>query len=135
MAPRVISLTLAAACAVVAFLLAGQARDATRLQRAESQGARGNFIAAMRAAAEVKSQPSLTRARAVHAYASLGIGDLPNANRWFSVAVADSPDDWVLRRDWAVTLVGLGRFDKAKAQLRAAERLNPRLKKKRTRSD
>jgi len=127
MVPRAISLILAAVCAVVALVLASAARDASHLHTAEIQGSHGNFIASMRAADQVKHQPSLSRARALRAYASLGIGDLPDADRWFRVAIQDSPNDWLLRRDWAHLLARMGRVRSAKTQIRRAGKLNPRL--------
>lgn len=125
MAPRVISIALAVVCAVVALTLARSAGDANSLKNAETAGLRGDYLASMQAAQEVDSQPSLTRAYVVRAYAALLIGDLPNSDRWFAVAVREAPNDWELRRDWSRLLLLLGRIERSKEERRAAKELNP----------
>src|SRR5205814_2063162 len=128
MTPRVISLALAAACAAIAIALAFASSDASRLRTAEDAGARGNYAAALHAARSVHNQPSLTRAYAVRAYASLGLGDAMDSLRWFRLAIRAAPADWTLRRDQALPLFLLGRLGAARSSLATAKHLNPLLR-------
>src|SRR4051812_4319623 len=127
MAPRVISLSLAAACAVAALILALASADARRLERAETAGARGDYQLSLSEAKKVRSEPSLTRAYAVRAYAAGRLGDLPNSSRWFKLAVRAAPHDWLLRQDWSTVLALLGEQPASKRQRRIAKQLNPRI--------
>jgi Flp pilus assembly protein TadD len=122
------SFALAAICASIAIALALASGDASRLRKAEDAGGRGDYVAALADAKAVHGEPGRTRAYAVRAYASLGLGDALNSLRWFRLAIRSDPSDWQLRRDKALPLFLLGRLKAAQAELAAAKRLNPLLR-------
>ncbi|MEA2300239.1 MAG: hypothetical protein QOE44_774 [Solirubrobacteraceae bacterium] len=102
-------------------------RGEARLRDANELGLQGRYARAAAVAATIRSAPAAGRAAAVVAYADRAAHDLRGADAAFAQAVLRSPSDWTLRRDWASTLLGLGRRARARAQMRAALALNPLL--------
>jgi Flp pilus assembly protein TadD len=63
----------------------------------------------------------------LRAYALRDAGRESQALAAFARASAADPNNWIIRRDWAVLLAQLGKRDAAARQMAVALRLNPRL--------
>ncbi len=124
---RVALLVAAGACLLVAGYLFAQQRQESRLRTANLLGAHGRFAAAVTEARQVTRPPARARAALVEAYALRAMGRLPQAALAFRRAANEDPANWTIRRDFATTLLAVGRGSAARAQLRRALRLNPRM--------
>ena len=124
---RVLAAGVAIVCAALALHLAGAQSDEAHLEDANTNAILGRFDEAIAAAGRADGRTSASRAAALTAYARLAQGDRAAAAPAFSAALEREPNNWVLQRDYAITLLALGRREKAQARMRQALRLNPRL--------
>lgn len=115
-------------CVVLAGYLALAARDEHRVQDANRAGVRADYRRVTELAGTVHRAPAAARARLLEAYAAVGRRDWPRAFEQFAAAAAAAPNDWELRRDWALTLGVAGEPAKAQKQLQRALALNPRMR-------
>ena len=122
---------LAGAVALLALLAAiwlwDAVRQADRLRNAEELGRAGQYAAALAAAAGVTDAPALADALALRAHALEDLGLVGQASAAYATAVKRSPSDWRLRYDWAILLLHIGQPLAARAEMREALRLNPRV--------
>lgn len=118
-------LGLSAACLVLGVWLAAQSRDALQLRHANERGAGGDLHGALQLASQVRPGPYAGAADRTRAYALVRLGRDHAARTAFGAAIAHSPNDWVLRRDFAALLAGLGERLPARRQMERALALNP----------
>jgi Flp pilus assembly protein TadD len=121
---RLAAIGASAACASVALYLWGARDDASKVGTARALLDEGRYAAA---AQHAGAAPGDARAALIQAYALRDAGRERDAVAAFARASAADPDNWIVRRDWAVLLAQLGQRDAAARQMAAALRLNPRL--------
>lgn len=125
---RLLAFVVAACCLLVAANLQAGAREESRVRSASRAGLAGDFPAAITTARKVERAPAVDEADRIEAYAALGLGRFDDARAAFRTALKRRPNDWLMRRDLALTLVQLGRRRAARAQMSRALALNPRMK-------
>lgn len=118
---------VALGCLVVAVWLAGSWRDARRVHRAQDAIAAGRLLDAERLAAAASGSSVAVEAARTRAVVALRLGDLARAQRDIAAALKRAPNDWALHRDDAVLLLRSGDRQGARAQIRRALELNPRM--------
>jgi hypothetical protein len=119
--------SLAGLCAAAAVYLWLSGIQAQRLQDANRLGARGDNAAALQKARAVSFPPASDRALLTQAYALEDLGRFSAAYTMYSRAAQSDPRNWIIRFDWGNALAE-GRHPKAaRAQLRLALKLNPKL--------
>lgn len=119
----------AALCLLAGWWLLETRADERALERANAAGLRGDFPTALREARDAAAgATTVSRARAVEAYALLRLHRPAAAVRAFGQAVASDPADWRVHRDLAQTLALLGRRDAARREIGRALALNPRMR-------
>ncbi|MDQ3092327.1 MAG: tetratricopeptide repeat protein, partial [Actinomycetota bacterium] len=64
---------------------------------------------------------------AVRGYAHFAEGQIAQARTAFRNAVVRDPNNWVLQRDYAIALLGVGERAEAQARMGRARALNPRM--------
>jgi len=126
MAARLPSLAVAVLCAALGIYLAGRSGGEARLARANAALLAGDHA---RALVEIDGATGTLaeRAHAVRGYAHFARGRYEPARAAFREAVLRDPNNWVLRREYAVTLLRLGDRVRAQAMMRSARALNPRM--------
>lgn len=67
------------------------------------------------------------RASSVRGHAYFNLGRLRQARSAFQTATRRDPNNWITQRDYAVALLALGERSKARARMRRARALNPRM--------
>ncbi|UTI62599.1 hypothetical protein NBH00_14650 [Paraconexibacter antarcticus] len=112
---------------MAAVWLAGNWREARHLHQAQDAVASGRLVDAARLAASASGPMVDVDARRTQAIVALRSGDLAGAQRDIETALRTAPNDWALRRDDAVLLLRLGARSAARAQMRRALALNPRM--------
>jgi Flp pilus assembly protein TadD len=122
---RALGIVAAVVCLVAAAYLAGTRRDEQRLKQASAAGRRGDYASAIADARKVTRAPAAAHARSIEAFAQLGARNPRAAAAAFAAAAKDSPNDWAIRRGWALALLGAGRRHDALRQLARAIALNP----------
>jgi len=125
-ASRLITIAVAASCALAAVYLGLAQRQAADLQHARDLARSGGYGEAVRVTDGV-SGSSATAASAVKAEALARAGGGAAADRAFAVAVRADPTNWQLRRDWAVLLLADGLRQRSRHQMEVAHALNPRI--------
>lgn len=124
MASRVPFLVVAIVSAAIGVYLAIDSRQEDRLAQANADVLAGHEPQAVARLSRVSGAPR-GRADALLGYAYLGSGRLAQARAAFRGAVIRDPNNWVLRRDYAIVLLGLGQRVSADTMMRAARSLNP----------
>ncbi len=120
-------LLVALAAIVAALYLADAAQDAQRVERAERLIVDGRPAAALDEIDGVTGRPAGARALSLRAAELSDGGDIVAALDAYRRAAERAPDDWAVRRDWAVLLLSVGQRGGAQAQMDRALALNPRL--------
>lgn len=124
---RALGVGVAAVCAAFALHLASAREDEAHLEQANVLALAGRYEAAIAQATRADAWTTAPRADALRAYAHLRLRQLEPAADAFSAALRRQPNNWILQRDYAITLLALGRREQAQARMRRALRLNPRL--------
>jgi Flp pilus assembly protein TadD len=119
--------TLVVSCAVLAVWFGMAARDQGRTRDAADRALAGDVTGAAGAAARVDGRPAALRARVVRARSLFFAGDLEGASAAYRSAAGLAPNDWTIRREWAVTEARRGAASAARRQLARALALNPRM--------
>jgi Flp pilus assembly protein TadD len=125
-ADRALALGAAAACLLVAAYLGIQRREEVRLRDANALGVKRDYAGAEALARRVTRPPALTRALLVRARASAALGRHRVASRAYARAAARDPENWALRREWAISLLVLGDRVRARREIERSLALNPR---------
>lgn len=125
--PRVLPSVAAVASLAGAAVLAGGWRDERHLERANAAGRAGDYERAIVEAERVRHDPARARALVTDGYARLALGDARAAARSFGAAAEAAPNDWEVRRAWAMALLRAGNRAAAARQLARASALNPGL--------
>ncbi len=124
---RLIGVGVAVLClALGAYLWAAHADEAD-LQRGNEFGLQERYREAIAAVSELDRDPAASRAAAVRGYAHAGRREYERSAEAFSQALRRDPNDWALHRDYGQVLLALGRREKARARMRRALALNPRM--------
>ena len=125
-ASRLVPVAVAVVCAVLGVYLAMSSRGEARLHRADAHVLAGRNTAAL---AKLKGLDGEYERRAwvLRGYAYFGTGRLERARVELQKAVRRDPNNWVLQRDYAIVLLRLGERPKARARMRRAVALNPRM--------
>jgi len=113
-------------CVVLGVHLAVSSRGEARLGRANAAVLAGNHARALTELEGLDGEVG-RRASAVRGYAYFGIGQLRRARARLQKAARRDPNNWVLQRDYAIVLLRLGERPKARARMRRAVALNPRM--------
>lgn len=125
---RIPVVVVIAAVAIVAAVYLGAAtRDAKHVERAERLVTDGSPDAALGQVAGITGRPAGARALSLRARALTDTGNIVGALDAYRRAAERAPDDWSVRRDWAVLLLSVGQRGGAQAQMNRALALNPRL--------
>lgn len=124
---QIITGALAAASVVAAIYMWQSSTQARHLVDASRLGAAGYYTASLREARQVTMAPASDRALLTEAYDLEDLGRLREADRAFGRAAAADPSNWFIRRDWALELQRGGRLRRARAEMRRAVSLNPKL--------
>jgi Flp pilus assembly protein TadD len=122
---RLAAIGASGACVLTAVYLWGARHDAVRAGTARGLLDEGRFGAA---ASKAATAPGDAHALLVRAYALRDAGRSAAAGTAFAAAAAADPDNWVLRRDWAVLEAQVGDRAGAARQMAVALALNPRMK-------
>ncbi len=125
-AARLAFASIAIVCAVLGIHLALTSADEARLDRANAAALAGRHDAAL-AELDGLAGAAATRAEKLRAYAYLDTGQLRRSRDSFQSAVRRDPNNWVLQRDYAVVLLRSGERTRARARIRKARALNPRM--------
>ena len=124
---RLAAIGAALGCLIAAVYLGVHRSDAENVREASERGRAGDFAAAARVAQDISRFPAKGRALVIEAHALRGLGRARAAAGAFARAAERDPDNWTVRRDWAITLAELGDQEEAVRQLRRALELNPRI--------
>lgn len=114
-------------CAVLALWLGLGARDQRAVRDAADLALAGDPTGAAARAAGVDGRPAALRARIVQARALFFAADLDAASAAYRDAAELAPNDWTVRREWALTEARRGATGAARRQLARALALNPRM--------
>lgn len=125
-AARLSFVAVALVCALLGVYLAASSRDEARLGRANADVLAGRDTQAL-AELDGLGGEAGRRAAALRGYAEFGRGRLRPARVALQKAARRDPNNWVLQRDYAIVLLGLGERSKARARMRRARALNPRM--------
>jgi Flp pilus assembly protein TadD len=118
---------VAMGCLLVGAYMAINARQEARVREANELGLKGRYAEAVAKSKDVSSRPALTRALIVRGVAALALTRPAEAGSAFAHAVRNDPNNWELRKDYAIALARLGERRRAQAQMARALALNPRL--------
>jgi Flp pilus assembly protein TadD len=122
----VVARYLIAATALMAGLyLAIHHHQETLVEQAGTLITQGQFELAGAKASEVTDSPSATMALYRQGLAAAGLGRNAEAIAFFQRAEVRDPNNWVIHRDWAVSLLAAGDRVHARRQMRRALQLNP----------
>lgn len=113
-------------CGAMGVYLGLSQSSEAKLERARDDVRGGRHAQALAELDGLGGQAS-GRSAAVRGYAYFGRSQYAQAAAAFSEAARRSPNDWVLQRDYAITLRKLGRASKARARMQRALALNPRM--------
>lgn len=113
-------------CVVLGVHLAVSSRGEGRSGRANAAVLAGNHARALTELEGLDGEVG-RRASAVRGYAYFGTGQLRRARAELQKAARRDPNNWVLQRDYAIVLLRLGERPKARARMRRAVALNPRM--------
>lgn len=122
---RLAAIAASGACVLAAAYLWGARDDALQAGAARGLLDDGSYGAAADKAA---AAPADARALRIRAYALRDAGNSGAAGTAFAAAAAADPENWLLRRDWAVLLAQVGDRAGAAKQMAVALGLNPRMK-------
>lgn len=126
LAARVPFVAIAIVCAVLGGYLAVRSRGETRLARANAAVLAGKPAQALNELEGVDGELA-QRAASTRGYAHFGMGQLRAARAELQKAARRDPNNWVVQRDYAIVLLRLGERPKARARMRRALALNPRM--------
>ena len=113
-------------CAVLGAYLAVSSRGEASLARANAALLAGNHAEALSELEGLEGEHA-GRASAVRGHAYFGLGQLRPARAALQKAARRDPNNWFLQRDYAIVLLRLGERPKARARMRRALALNPRM--------
>ena len=113
-------------CVVLGAYLAVSSRGEASLARANAALAAGNHAEALSELEGLEGEYA-ARASAVRGYAYFGLGQLRRARVALQKAARRDPNNWFLQRDYGIVLLRLGERPKARARMRRALALNPRM--------
>lgn len=116
-----------ATCLLLALWLSAEGRRQVGVRSASDALSSGDRAGAFRLAREIDSGPAALRARLVEGDALTQLGRHREAGAAYARAIDLSPNDWKLRRSYAVALANSGRLAAGQRQLARAEVLNPRI--------
>jgi len=119
-------LAISLVCVVLGVHLAASSRGEARLARANAAVLAGNHARALTELEGLDGEVG-RRASAVRGYAHFGMGQLRRARAELQKAARRDPNNWVMQRDYAIVLLRLGERPKARARMRRAVALNPRM--------
>ncbi len=125
---RILGIAVGGACMLLAAYLLSVAGDERALDRANAAGLRGDYARALAEARTATGSTARARAAMTEAYALAGQGRFRAAASRFAAAARSEPRNWVVRRDWARTLLASGGRRAAQTQMRRALALNPRMR-------
>lgn len=126
LAARLPFVAVALVCAVLGVYLAVRSADEARLDRASGHVLANRHAEALAELEGLEGEAD-RRAAGLRGYAYLGTGQLRRSRKAFQVAVRRDPNNWVLQRDYAIVLLRLGERAQARARMRRARALNPRM--------
>lgn len=126
LAARVPLILIGLVCAVLGAYLAVSSRGEAALARANAALLAGNHSEALSELEGVDGELA-GRASAVRGYAYFRRGQLRPARAALQKAARRDPNNWVVQRDYAIVLLRLGERPKARARMRRALALNPRM--------
>lgn len=121
---RLSFLVLALVCAGLGAYLAVNSRVEARLERASADVSAGRHAEAL---AELDGIDDSGRAARVRGAAYFGSGRLPLAVAAMREAARRDPNNWLVQRDYAIVLLHSGELVRARARIRRARALNPRM--------
>jgi tetratricopeptide (TPR) repeat protein len=101
--------------------------QARHLVDANRLGGAGYYAASLHEVRQVTMAPASDRALLTEAYDLEDLGRLREADHAYGRAAAADPSNWFIRRDWALELLRQGQSRRARAQMRRALSLNPKL--------
>ena len=113
-------------CSVLGAFLAVSSRGEASLARANAALVAGNHAEALSELEGLEGEHA-NRASAVRGYAYFGLGQLRRARAALQKAARRDPNNWFLQRDYGIVLLRLGERPKARARMRRALALNPRM--------
>jgi Flp pilus assembly protein TadD len=112
---------------LIAVYLALNGTDARRIRHANELGARGLYSQAIAVAGKVSSASQRGDALRIAADTDLALGRDRDAVVAFRRALRHNPEDWLLHRDLASSLLLLGAQASARVEMGRALELNPKL--------
>lgn len=121
---RLSFLALALVCAALGTYLAVNSRVEARLERASADVSAGRHAQAL---SELDGLDASGRAARLRGAAYFGSGRLPRAVSAMRAAARRDPNNWLVQRDYAIVLLQSGERVRARARMRAARALNPRM--------
>lgn len=113
-------------CVLATVYFAVHWREASQVRQANELGRSRHWAAAARVASRVKGVPERAPALLAEARALWANRQYRAADRIFSRAAAEDPNNWIVYRDWGPVIYQLGDRKRAAATYARALALNPR---------
>jgi Flp pilus assembly protein TadD len=124
---RLTAMGVGAACLGATIFFAISRQDAAHVRTANQDASAGRYAEAIQEAQRVHHAPADARALLLEAQVYAVAGRNRDASFLYGRLARRDPNNWSVHRDWSAVLGRLGDTTLARAELRRAERLNPRL--------